>query len=100
MTKVTELKEARAEVLEAVKFKDDYSVSVKIFECWDDEEPTYDVEITWNDEDGEYIDCVSTDSFDNEKDALKRAKAVLKSVKGWLQYSKVEVGNNIETYRA
>lgn len=101
MTQIRTLKEAKVEALKGVKDSGADLVSVSVFECNDYEEATYDVEIHWYArENDDFIDSITTDEFDNESDALKRAKAVMKSVVKWFEYQEVEVFNKIDTYSA
>lgn len=105
MEKHSELKQIKPELLKAIKYKDDVHIEVKIYDCTESGEQTYDVEIVvWYD--GlykEYLDTWVTDiAYEGELAlAEKRAKAVLKTVKGWFQYSEdVVVGNDVVVYHA
>jgi hypothetical protein len=118
--KVTEMKEAKKVIQKALRWEEeDVVVSVKIYDCFEDNtyigngdyeaQQSYDVEISWGIGEEVYTDCVVSDSFysnvqDDEvalKDATKRAKAVLKTVKGWFKYdSQVTVTDSVEVYHA
>jgi hypothetical protein len=107
--KAMDLKDARKVLDKAFKWEDeDIQVSVKIYDCFESEQ-SYDVEIQWGIGDEAYTDCVVVDSFYSniqgdevtEKDAVKRAKAVLKTVKGWFNGdSQITVTNAVEVYHA
>jgi hypothetical protein len=119
--KVTEMKEAKKVLQKAFRWVDEdeeIKVFVKIYDCFEnnsrwnsdsDDEQSYDVEISWGIGEEVYTDCVVADSFysnvqDDEvalKDATKRAKAVLRTVKGWFQYdNQVTVASDVEVYHA
>ncbi|AYP68196.1 hypothetical protein PQE75_gp064 [Bacillus phage vB_BcoS-136] len=114
VVKETEMREARKIVEKALRWEEeDVKVSVKIYDFYEDgfegRQQAYDVEIQWAIGEETYTDCVVTDSFYSNveedevslKDAQKRAKTVLKSVKGWFEYSdNVIVENNVEVYHA
>ena len=94
--------EVKSELLKKIRFMDgEVELAVKVFACGDDDVTTYDVEVQLL-EDGEYVDCWVTETFHSEQDedqaekeALKRAKQVLRSVKGWLGFKVVE---SVEIY--
>lgn len=97
-----DVKVIKSNLLKAIKFideDDEISVAVKVFDC-DDTEQTYDVEVIY------YINNEYGDTFVNqtfygnaEKDAVKRAKSVLKTVKAWFKDSdNVTVENDVEVY--
>jgi hypothetical protein len=95
MTKQNELKEIKLEVTREVKYLDEFTLAVKIQEFEQrGYDRSYEVEIFLY-EDGKYLEGWTTDSFDTEEGAMKRAKMVLKNVKGWFD---AEVNNIIELY--
>jgi hypothetical protein len=98
MTTYTKLTEIKKDLLKAVKYEDDVTVFVKVYDCDESGEQTFDVEVMYY-VDGEYQDCFVSDTFGDEKEvAVKRAKAVLKSVAKWFTYSEVEVITDVEVY--
>src|SRR5690606_10328114 len=111
--KEMEMKEAKKVIQKAFKWEeDDITVSVKVYDCFDsypEDQQSYDVEIQWVIGDDEYTDCVVVDSYYSNiegddvslKDAVKRAKSVLRTVKGWFNGDdQVTVNNNVEVYHA
>ena len=99
---VTKIADVKSAVLKEVRYADgELSLAVKIFACGDSDVTTFDVEVQLL-EDGEYKDCWVTETFEceededqAEKDALKRAKQVLRTVKGWNGF---EVAESVEIY--
>jgi hypothetical protein len=94
------VKEIKTELMKAIKYKDNLSIAVRIYDSTELGERTCDIEITYF-VDGEYVDCYVSDIFydKEEKDALKRAKAVLKSVKGWfIRHDDIQIQNEIQIY--
>jgi ribosomal protein L19 len=112
--KETDMKEAKKVIQKAIKWEeDDITVSVKIYDCFEDDftgtQQSYDVEIQWAIGEDTYTDCVVTDTYYSNvegdevalKDAQKRAKAVLRTVKGWFAMNdQVTVVNDVEVYHA
>lgn len=98
MTTYTKLSEIKKDLLKAIKYEDDVTVSVKVYDV-NEGEQTYDVEVAYY-IDGEYQDCFVSDVFyeGQEKLAIKRGKVVLKSVTNWLAGWDVEVNTTVETY--
>lgn len=110
ITTHNEMKEIHKELNKAMKWaEEDIEVDVKIYDCMENDEQTYDVEINLY-IGGDYADGWINQTFygqiDNSdlnaialKEAQKRAKAVLRTVKGWFKNNDdVEVANNIEVY--
>lgn len=107
------IKEIRKELQKAIKWIDEddkISVNVKVYDCCEFDEQTYDVEINLY-INGEYEEGWLNDTFfsrfkDGEdelalKQAKKRASAVLRTVKGWFKYDDhVTVENGVEVYHA
>lgn len=107
------IKEIRKEIEDIVKWEDNSSVAVKIYDCYDERSydgfgQTYDVEILLY-IDGKYEDSWVNNVFASKvegdaealKKAKKRASAVLRSVKGWFKYDElVTVENGVEVYHA
>jgi hypothetical protein len=104
------LKDIKKDLMKDIKWEDNVTVAVKVYDCSDNGgEQTYDVEINYY-INGSYKDGFVNDTFygiiDNEevnaeaeKLAVKRAKAVLKTVKGWFEYNDdVTVESEIEVY--
>ncbi|HDR7263706.1 hypothetical protein [Bacillus sp. CH_203] len=102
----TPIKEAKENLLKAIRYEEEtVEVAVKIYDWLDshDDSEGFDVEINWYSE-GSYQEGWTTNEFTKplyeEKDAMKRAKAVLRLVKGWFEYSEdVNVVDKIEVYR-
>lgn len=103
-----DLKSIKKDLLKAVRWLEgDVSVAIKVYDCSENNEQTYDVEINYY-VDGEYQDGFYNQTFngrfgDNEdelaeKMAVKRAKSVHKTVRKWFEYSDVEVANEVEVY--
>ena len=105
-----DIKAIRKELEKAIKWEDeDINVSVKIYDCFEDDTQSYDIEIQYAIGDEVYTDCYVSDSFYSNiercevalKMAKKRANAVLKIVKGWFKYDdNVTVTNGVEVYRS
>lgn len=94
------IKEAKAQVHKAIRFEDNVELTVKVYNTDETGEETFDVEIQWL-FDGKFEDCVAPETYFTEKDAIKRAKAVLKMVKGWYEYDEeVTVKDGVEVYYA
>lgn len=94
--KLTEIKK---ELLKAVKYEDNVTVAVNIYDV-DEGEQTYDVEVTYY-IDGKYVDCFVSDVFyeNEEAKAVKRGKTVLKSVTNWFAgYDEIEVKSDVKVY--
>jgi RNA binding exosome subunit len=118
VVKETEMKEAKKTIQKAIRWEDDdVVVSVKIYDVFEDnsnweqfdDQQSYDVEIQWAIGEDVYTDCVVTDSFYSNvegdevalKEATKRAKAVLRTVKGWFAMNdQVTVIDTVEVYHA
>lgn len=109
-----EMKEIKKELFKAIKYLDDVSIAVKVYDCFENtisfdgsNDQTYDVEINYYVE-GEYVDGFYNQTFvgrfrddeEAEKMAMKRAKAVLRTVKGWFDGSEIEVKEGVEVYNA
>lgn len=93
------LSEIKNNLLKATRYEDEATIKVKVYYS-NEGEITYDVEVNVYIE-GEYIDGWINDTFyeGGEKDAMKRAKAVLRTVKGWFEGSdSVTVENGVEYY--
>lgn len=102
MAQYAKLTDIKKELMKAIKYEDNVTVRVAVYDCTDGGVQTYDVEIMCY-ADGEYIDTFVPDAFEDGelKEAQKRAKSVLKTVKGWFEYSDVtveNVGNEVEVY--
>ena len=94
--KMTDIKK---ELFKATRYEDEATVKVKVYYS-NEGEITYDVEVNVY-IDGEYIDGWINDTFyeGGEEQAMKRAKAVLKTVKGWFKGDdEVTVEDNVEYY--
>lgn len=70
------LAQAKKDVAKKVKWLDDYSVVIDIFED-EDEEFNVSLDIHIN---GLYEDGFCLETYDNAADAMKRAKAILKGM--------------------
>lgn len=104
-----EIKEIKAKLMKAIRYDDNISISVKIYDSYgeaDTDLQAYDVEINYY-IDGEYEGGYVNQTFYGLeyncekalKQADKRAKAVLRTVKGWFKYDDdVVVNNEIEVY--
>lgn len=92
------LSEIKKDLLKAVRFEDEVTVFVKVYDC-NEGEQTYDVEVQYY-IDGEYTDCFVSDTFGEgeESVSVKRAKAVSKTVAKWFVSSEVEVITDVEVY--
>lgn len=98
MSTYTKLTEIKKDLLRAVKYEDDVTVFVKVYDCDENGEQTYDVEVMYY-VDGEHHDCFVSDTFGDDKaGAVKRAKTVLKSVTKWFAGWDVEVTADVEVY--
>lgn len=93
MVKLTDAKRELFNKLKRVE-KDSVTVKVRIYNC---EEDLFHVDVDYF-IDGDYTDGWNLNSFEDESDALKRAKSVHKTVKGWFSYSDVTVVDEIESY--
>jgi hypothetical protein len=102
-----EMKEVKKELLKEIKYKDNVSIAVKVYDSFEEraDGQTYDVEINYY-VDGDYLGGFVNqtfygrhrDDFEAEKKAITRAMTVLKSVKGWFEYTDVVVDTEIEVY--
>lgn len=102
MEKYKDLKEVRKELEQAVRYTESSTVAVKVYDCDETGEQTYDVEVNFY-IDGRYEEGWVTDiAYEGElKQAQKRAAAVLKTVKKWFEYNaRVQVQEAVEVYRA
>jgi hypothetical protein len=118
-TKETEMKEAHKALQKAFKWVDeDIKVSVKIYDCFEDnsnwgdrfkDQQSYDVEIQWAIGDDSYTDCLVADTYYSNiegdevslKEATTRAKSVLRTVKGWFDRDdQITVVDGVEVYHA
>ncbi len=83
------LKEIKSEVVKAVKYfeyMEDCHVEINVYEDQDvDKTVTYLISIDCYEE-GSLKEIFNLDIFEGEKEALKRAKAIHKSVSGWLAH--------------
>lgn len=106
-----ELKEIHKNLNKVIKYndEDEIKVMVKVYDCFENDEQTYDVEINYAIGDDCYTDGYTNTIFtgrfesdeDAEKQAVKRAKAVLKTVKGWFKgYDYITVEEGVEVYHA
>jgi len=92
---VNELKQIKKDIQTLIDRTDgEKSLAVKIY--YTDEDNTYNVEI-WYNIDGELKKSFYTDEYEDEKEAAKRAKAVLNTVKKWWN---IEINTKIEWYAA
>jgi hypothetical protein len=94
-----EIREIKKELMKAIKYEDNATVAVKIYDCLESGEQTYDVEINWYLDD-EYQDGWVSDIFYEGElpQAKKRASSVLRTVKNWFKYEDVEVQPKVEIY--
>jgi hypothetical protein len=94
---MSNLKDIKKDMLKSLKYQDDENivVSVKVYNC---EEDLYNVEIVTY-LDGKCYDdgTFHIDEYKDEQEALKRAKVVLKAVKGWFGVSDI-VTSTVESY--
>lgn len=105
-----DLKQLHKEIDRAFKYEDEDEIKlmIKVYDCFEGGEQSYDVEIQWAIGDDVYTDCVVTDSFystlegdqNAKKQAVARAKSVLRTVKGWFKYSEIKVVEGVEVYHA
>lgn len=99
---VTSLKEIKKDLNKAlspiVRYgEEEVTIFVKVYDCNEDDRQTFDVEIQyWLD--GEYTDCFVSDTFYVEKEAVKRAKEVLRTVKNWFNGAEITIENSVEVY--
>lgn len=101
-----DMKTIKKGLMKEIKYLDDVSIKVKVYDCSENDEQTYDVEINYyingQYENGFYNQTFYGRHFDDEiaeKEAVKRAKVVLRTVKGWFEYSDdVIVHDDIEVY--
>lgn len=84
-----ELREVKKQVEKLIRWDSTYQLKVQIFLSDEDGEDTYDVEVRV--ETQQETEWITTDTFDNEKDATKRAKAVVKSLSNSFNLSSTEV---------
>jgi hypothetical protein len=94
---MSNLKDIKKDLLKSLKYQDGkkIAVSVKIYNC---EYDMYNVEIvTYLDGKYYYDGTFHIDEYEDEQEALKRAKVVLKAVKGWFGVSDI-VANTVESY--
>jgi hypothetical protein len=110
-----DMKEIKRELFKEIKYLDDVSIRVMVYDCFENtrsldgkEDQTYDVEINYY-VDGEYQNGFYNQTFVGrfrddevaEKMAVTRAKAVLRTVKGWFKNNDdVVVEDGIEVYHA
>lgn len=97
-----ELKSIKKDLAKALKWVEgDVTIRVAVYDCDESGEQTYDVEINYY-IDGSYEGGFYTDTFfgDTEKQAVTRAKSVLRTVKGWFDNSDVTVEDGVEVYHA
>lgn len=96
---ITPIKELKTDVFNYIKYRSNSTITVKIYDCEDNNEQTYDIEICVGFR-GENEYFVSDRFFEGElKEAEKRAKAILKIVKNWFRYDElVIVEDQIEVY--
>lgn len=101
-----DMKTIKKDLLKAIKYLDDISIAVKVYDCSENDEQTYDVEINYY-VDGQYEDGFYNQTFYgrflDDAEALKmattRAKAVLRTVKGWFKYDdEITVIDGVEVY--
>ena len=96
MEKFMELREAKQGIRkiasQVASRENNVEVHVCIYDCDELGYKTYDIEIQCL-ADGEYKDCVVTDRGEEGEltQVKKRARAVLKSVKGWFEYTDIKV---------
>jgi hypothetical protein len=94
---ITEIKK---EIMQAIKYEDDVKIFVKVY--WTDEngKDEFDVEINYGLDGDFYTDGFTNETYFKEEDAMKRAKALHRTVKGWFTNSDVVVDEKIEQYHA
>lgn len=93
---VNELKQIKKDIESLMSHTEgESSLEVKIY--YTDEDNTYNVEI-WYNIDGELKESFYTDEYELDKEATKRAKSVLNTVKKW--FPLVKVNSQIEEYSA
>jgi hypothetical protein len=108
MEKHTGMREIKSELNKILRYKNknDFEVAVKIYDCDESGEQTYDVEVFLYDkktiENGYHEVWVTDVAYGDEelKLAKKRSKAVLKMIQVWFNYSDVTVRDEIELYHA
>lgn len=92
-----EMKDLKKDLMKLIVWEEESKIAVKIYEC-DEVGLTFDVEVCYY-LNGEFVDCLVSDTYDNEAEAMKRGKAVLRTVKGWFNYDReIEVENTVELY--
>lgn len=77
--RLIELKEAVKQVEKLIRYQDEYEIKVQVYDCDEDNYQTYDVEIRVTDESNE-TEWICTDRYGTEKEALRRAKHVRKTL--------------------
>jgi hypothetical protein len=107
-----DMKSIKAELQKAFKWlkeDEDVEVSIKVYDAFESEQQTYDVEINYAIGDDVYTDGFINQTFYGrfegdelaQKQAVKRAKAVLKTVKGWFaNNNQIKVVDGVEVYHA
>lgn len=94
------VKEAKKDFMHKIRHEEEVEVKVKICNTIDsyNQEDVYDIEINAY-VDGEYLEGTTVETFYDEESSIKRAKAILTSVKGWFKYSdEVIVDTKVEIY--
>lgn len=91
------LKDIKSTIKKDIKNESEVLVKISIYDCDD----THDIEINYY-IDGEHQSTYCPETFsgdDSEAEAVKRANAILNSVKGWFDGNgDVTVGSNIALY--
>jgi len=101
----TPLKDIKKDINKAIRYEDgDIKLAVKIYDCDETGEQSYDVEVLLYIDD-EYIEAWVTQAYYGQNEALreakKRATVVLRTVKGWYEsYDEIEIANKVEVYHA
>ena len=99
---VKTMKEVKRELQSAIKYLEYAKIAVNVY-------VSYDVDVDTGEEFAEYtviVDCYEGDScsddyfeqqtYKTEKEAMKRAKSVLRTVKDWLEFDDAEVREEIK----
>jgi hypothetical protein len=104
------LREIKKDLMKAIKWEEDVRIMVKIYDCSENDEQTFDVEINYAVDGEAYTNGYVNDTFYGEIDdddvnakvlmeAMKRGQSVLRTVKGWFENNDdVEVERGVEVY--
>ena len=103
------MKDIKKELFKMRKFGKFNSLAVKIYNCDEDEYESFEVEIIpyfFGEIKESFVNTVFTGDVgqpadqikEMEKQAIKRAKAVLKTVNNWFEDTGIEISQEVEIY--